>query len=162
MRLQSFLTLFTRATTGTPARGGNGEEERKVEKSWQGPGVGRKGGGGRLDKKEWGGEGETGLPILSPPPHPTPCPASRLPLPGLGQWGGNWEGQLRGEDGEGGDVRVAKGRGRRRGKRRRHFTDGYDLMSSAIGLSCKQIVCLGRQRLWCSPLATSTCNAWVE
>ena len=34
--------------------GGNGEEEGKVEKSWQGPGVGRKGGGGRVDKKEWG------------------------------------------------------------------------------------------------------------
>ena len=33
----------------------------KVEKSWQGPGVGRKGGGRRVDKKEWGGEGETGL-----------------------------------------------------------------------------------------------------
>ena len=42
-------------------RWGDGEEERKVEQSWQGPGVGRKGGGGRVDKKEWGGEGETGL-----------------------------------------------------------------------------------------------------
>ena len=112
MRLQSFLTLFTRATPGTPARGGNGEEEGKVEKSWQGPGVGRKGGGGRLDKKEWGGEGETGL----------------------GQWGGDWEGAMErerwgGGQREGGDRRVAKGRGRRRGKRRMHFTDGYDLMS---------------------------------
>ena len=112
MRLQSFLTLFTRATPGTPAIDGNEEEEGKVEKSWQGPGVGRKGGGGRLDKKEWGGEGETGL----------------------GQWGGDWEGAMeRGRWGGGqrerGDGMVAKGRGRRRGKRRRHFTDGYDLMS---------------------------------
>ena len=40
---------------------GDGEEEGKMEKSWQGPGVGRKGGGRRVDKKEWGGEGETGL-----------------------------------------------------------------------------------------------------
>ena len=39
-------------------RWGDGEEG-KVEKSWQGLGVGRKGGGGRVDK-EWGGEGETG------------------------------------------------------------------------------------------------------
>ena len=42
-------------------RWGDGEEEGKVEKSWQGPGVGRKRGGRRVDKKEWGGEGETGL-----------------------------------------------------------------------------------------------------
>ena len=42
-------------------RWGDGKEEGKVEKSWQGPGVGRKGGGRRVDKKEWGGEGETGL-----------------------------------------------------------------------------------------------------
>ena len=42
-------------------RRGDGEEEGKVEKSWQRPGVGRKGGGRRVDKKEWGGEGETGL-----------------------------------------------------------------------------------------------------
>ena len=32
-----------------------------MEKSWQGTGVGRKGGGRRVDKEEWGGEGETGL-----------------------------------------------------------------------------------------------------
>ena len=32
-----------------------------MEKSWQGPGVGRGAGGSRVDKKEWGGEGETGL-----------------------------------------------------------------------------------------------------
>ena len=88
-------------------RWGDGEEEGKVEKSWQGPGVGRKGGGGRVDKKEWGGEGETGLGQW-------------------GLWGGDWErGQWGGEDGEG-----ATGRGRREGgKRTRHFTDGYDLMS---------------------------------
>ena len=87
MRLQSFLTLFTRATPGTPARDGNGEEEGKVEKSWQGPGVGRKGGGGRLDKKEWGGEGETGL----------------------GQWKETGRGQWRGEDGEGGNGKGETG-----------------------------------------------------
>ena len=28
--------------------------------SWQGPGVGEEGEAGRVDKKEWGGEGETG------------------------------------------------------------------------------------------------------
>ena len=42
-------------------RWGDGEEEGKVEKSWQGPGVGKRGGGRRVDKKEWGGEEETGL-----------------------------------------------------------------------------------------------------
>ena len=78
--------------------GVSGEEEGKVEKSWQGPGVGKKGGGGRVDKKEWGGEGETGL----------------------GQWGGDWEGamgrgrwrggNLKGEMGSG-----ATGRGRQKG-----------------------------------------------
>ena len=88
--------------------GGNGEEEGKVEKSWQGPGVGRKGGGGRVDKKEWGREGETGL----------------------GQWGarGDWEGAMGRGRWRGGNLKQ-RGRGRRRGKRRRHFTDGYDLMS---------------------------------
>ena len=38
-------------------RWGDGEEEGKVEKSWQGPGVGRKGGG--QEGVGWGGE--TGL-----------------------------------------------------------------------------------------------------
>ena len=28
--------------------------------SWQGPGVGEEGEAGRVDKKEWGGEGKTG------------------------------------------------------------------------------------------------------
>ena len=78
--------------------GGNGEEEGKVEKSWQGPGVGRKGGGGRVDKKEWGGEGETGL----------------------GQWGGDWEGPMgrgrwRGGKLKGEMGRGATGRGRQEG-----------------------------------------------
>ena len=77
-------------------KGGNGEEEGKVEKSWQGPGVGRKGGGGRVDK-ECCGEGETGL----------------------GQWGGDWEGkmergQLEGGGGEGGNRKGEAG-GRQRG-----------------------------------------------
>ena len=87
MRLQSFLTLFTHATPGTPARGGNGEEEGKVEKSWQGPGVGRKGGGGRLDKKEWGGEGRQDW--------------DNGEETGRGQW--------RGEDGEGGNGKGETG-----------------------------------------------------
>ena len=94
-------------------RWGDGEEEGKVEKSWQGPGVGRKGrarrsGVGR-GRQDWDNREETGR----------------------GQWGR--------EDGEGatgrGDGREAKGMDRRRGKRRRHFTDGYD---------------------------SSTWNAWVE
>ena len=40
---------------------GRWEEEGKVEKICQGPGVGRKRGGRWVDKKEWGGEGETEL-----------------------------------------------------------------------------------------------------
>ena len=75
-----------------------------------------------------------------------------------------WRGRWRGGQWEGGDRRGAKGRGRRRGKRRGHFTDGYNGMPGwicAMGLSCKQIG-LGRQRLWRSLIATSTCNAKVE
>ena len=49
--------------------------------------------------------------------------------------GGNGEGKMERGQREGGDGRGAKGMGRRRGKRRRHFTDGYD---------------------------SSTWNAWVE
>ena len=47
-----------------------------------------------------------------------------------GQRRGRWGGGQR----EGGDGRGAKGSGRRRSKRRRHFTDGYDLMSGWIEL----------------------------
>ena len=92
--------------------GGNGEGE--VE-SWHGPGVGEEGEAGRVDKKEWGREGETGG----------------------GQWGEEWEdgwrgGNLKGEMGRGATGRDgwgwAKGRGRKRGKRRGDFTDGYDGM----------------------------------
>ena len=62
---------------------------------------------------------------------------------------------------------VGMGRGRRRGKRRGDFTDGYDGMpgwTQAVGLIniCKQIKCLGRQKLSRSLIATSTWNAWVE
>ena len=72
---------------------------------------------------------------------------------GRGQWGGGKE--------------VGMGRGRRRSKRSRDFTDGYDGMprwTQAICLinSCKQIECLGRQRLSHSLIATSTWNACVE
>ena len=42
-----------------------------------------------------------------------------------GSWGGRWEGG----NGEGGNGKeVGMGRGRRRGKRRGDFTDGYDGM----------------------------------
>ena len=77
--------------------------------------------------------------------------------------GGNGEGKMgRGERGKRG-----VGRERRRGKRRGDFIDGYDGMPGwawAIGLinGGKQIECLGRQRLSCSLIATSTWNAWVE
>ena len=40
--------------------------------------------------------------------------------------GGSGEGKMERGQREGGDGREAKGMGRRRGKRRRHFTDGYD------------------------------------
>ena len=49
--------------------------------------------------------------------------------------GDNGEGKMERGQREGGDGRGAKGMGRRRGMRRRHFTDGYD---------------------------SSTWNAWVE
>ena len=66
--------------------------------SWQGPGVGEEGEAGRVDKKEWGGEGETGG----------------------GKWGGDWEwgmerGQLEGGDGEGGNGKGETGGGQRGG-----------------------------------------------
>ena len=62
--------------------------------SWQGPGVGEEGEAGRVDKKEWGGEGETGG----------------------GQWGRDWEGgmergQLEGGDGKGGNGKGDTGGG---------------------------------------------------
>ena len=107
--------------------GGNGEGE--VE-SWQGPGVGEEGEAGRVDKKEWGGEGGNGEET------------------GRGGWrGGNLKGEMgRGATGRGRWEWGAKMIGRRRGKRRGHFTDGYDGMPGwtySIGLSCKQIECLG-------------------
>ena len=74
---------------------------------------------------------------------------------------GNGEGEMERGNLKGEMGRGAKGRGRRRGKRRGHFTDGYNGMLGwicAIGLSCKQIG-LGQQRLWRSLIATSTCNA---
>ena len=81
--------MFTRATPGTPARGGNGEEEGKVEKSWQGPGVGRK--GGRCEAGQegvgWGG-------------------GDRIGTMGRRLGGGNGEGKM---------GRGATGRGRREG-----------------------------------------------
>ena len=74
---------------------------------------------------------------------------------------GNLKGEMeRGTTGRG-RREGGKGRGRRRGKKRGHFTNGYNGMPGwicAIGLSCKQIR-LGRQRLWRSLIATSTCNA---
>ena len=54
MRLQSFLTLFTCATPGTPARGGG---DREVDNRDWVTGRGQQGGG---DGKGGNGEGETG------------------------------------------------------------------------------------------------------
>ena len=69
-----------------------------MEKSWQGPGVGRKGGGGRVDK-EWGEEEET--------------MGRRL---GGGNGEGKMErGQLEGGDGEGGNGKGETGGGQRGG-----------------------------------------------
>ena len=84
--------------------GGNGEGEGKVEKG-----------------QEWGGEGESGL----------------------GQWRGDWEGamgrgrwigsNLKEEMGRGATGRGrhegGKGDGEKKGNRRKHYADGYDLMS---------------------------------
>ena len=42
--------------------------------------------------------------------------------------GGNGKGEMGREQQEGGDSKGANGRGRRRGKRRGDFTDGYDKM----------------------------------
>ena len=42
--------------------------------------------------------------------------------------GGNGKGKMGRRQQEGGDVEGGKGEGRRRGKRRRDFTDGYDEM----------------------------------
>ena len=80
----------------------------------------------------------------------------------MGKVGKMGRGQRGGEKGVDG-----MGKGRRRGKRRGDFTDGYDGMPGwtyAIGLinSCKQIECLGRQRLSHSLIATSTWNVCVE
>ena len=91
----------------------------------------------------------------------------------MGRGGCNGEGEtgrgnLEGGNGEGGKMKqVGIWRGRRRGKRRGDFTDGYDGMpgwTQAVGLIniCKQIKCLGRQSLSRSLIATSTWNAWVE
>ena len=75
-----------------------------MEQSWQGPGVGRKGGGGRVVE---GGEWETGL----------------------GQWGGDWEGAMgrgrwRGGNLKGEMGRGATGRGRREGGNGKGETGG--------------------------------------
>ena len=83
--------------------------------SWQGPGVGEEGEAGRVDKKEWGGERETGG----------------------GQWGEDWEGgwrggNLKGEMGTGATGRGrregGKGEGEKKGQEEWAFTDGYDGM----------------------------------
>ena len=80
-------------------RWGDGEEEEKVEKSWQGPGVGRKGGARRSGvgrgRQDWDNREETGR----------------------GQWGG--------EDGEGATGRGrregGKGNGEKKGKEEEAF-----------------------------------------
>ena len=100
--------------------------------------MGEEGEAGRVDKKEWGGEGETGG----------------------GQWGEDWEGgmeggNLKGEMGRGATGRGrreegGKGRGRRRGKGRGHFTDGYEHMGNGMGIEAgrslnrEETECLGQ------------------
>ena len=64
--------------------------------SWQGPGVGEDGEAGRVDKKEWGGEGETGG----------------------GQWGEDWEGGMERQQLEGGDGEGVNGKGETGGGQR--------------------------------------------
>ena len=128
---------------------GNGEGE--VEE-W-----GEEGKVGKVHKKEWGGVGETGGGAVG----------RRL---GWDRGEGEMErGNLKGEmerraTRRGRREGGAKGRGRRTCKRRGHFTDGCNGIPGwicAIGLSCKQIG-LGRQQLWRSLIATTTCNAEVE
>ena len=127
--------------------GGNGEGE--VE-SWQGPGVGEEGEagsqGGWIRRsgvgrgRQEGGNGEkTGR--------------------GDGE-GATWRGRWGGGQREEGDGRGGKGEGEKKGQEEGAFYRW--IWWNAIGLSCKQIECLGWQRLWRSLIATSTCNAWVE
>ena len=81
---------------------------------------------------------------------------------GRWQWGG---GDGEGGNGKGETGRGAKRWGRRRGKRREDFIDGYDGRPGwtyAIRLSCKHIECLRGQRLRHSLIATNTWNSWVE
>ena len=87
-------TGMGRREGGQRGVGGGGVEELARARS-------REGEVGRVDKKEWGGRGETGRGAM-----------------GRGRW------RLYNEGGD--------GRGRRRGKRRGHFTDGYDGMSGWI------------------------------
>ena len=127
------------------------------------------GGNGEGEVEEWGGEGKVGKVDEE-----------------VG-WGGGdrrgaigrrlgwdkWEGEMERGNLKGEMERRATGRGRReggkgeeekKGQKERAFTDGYNGMPGwicAIGLSCKQIG-LGRQWLWRSLIATSTCNAEVE
>ena len=86
--------------------------------------------------------------------------------------GGNGEGEMEREQLEGGDGEGATGRGRREGGKGEGEKKGqeeeafyrwirFNVIGYRIELQANSI-CLGRQRLWCSPLATSTCNAWVE
>ena len=72
---------------GTPARRGNGEDEGKVEKSWQGPGVGRKGEAGGWTRRSGVGRGRQDW--------------DNGEETGRGQW--------RGKDGEGGNGKGETG-----------------------------------------------------
>ena len=65
--------------------------------SWQGPGVGEEGEAGRVDKKEWGGEGRQEGSM------------------GRRLGGGMERGQLEGGDGEGGNGKGETGGGQRGG-----------------------------------------------
>ena len=135
---------------------------------------------GRADRKEggWGGvdgngEGETGRGNLEGGNGEGSNRDGRrvaMEKGAMGKGGGDGKGRGRWE---GGNGERAKGKevgmemGRRRGKIRGDFTDGYDGMpgwTHSIGLmnGCKQIECLRWQRLSRSLIATRTWNAWVE
>ena len=56
---------------------------------------------------------------------------------GRGRWGeemGKWEGEMRRGKRKGETGKLAKGRGRTRGKRRGDFTDGYEMLGWTYGM----------------------------
>ena len=83
------------------------------------------------ERQEWGnGEGETGMgkwggiEVLAR----AGSREGEMGRDNLEGKGGNGKGEMGRGQQEGGDSKWANGRGRRRGKRRGNFTDGYDEM----------------------------------